>query len=176
MFSKHNGGLYSMKEIPDFPGYFADRDGNIYSLRHKKDNNHYLLSGSINMYGYLQYGLYDERSKLHSIVGHKIILSVFVGPRPINMQIRHLNGIKIDNRLCNLCYGTRQENAQDAIKFGEMPRGEQHKNSKLSSKQVRYIKKSLKNGVKVKLLAEIMEVSDSTIRQIRANKIWKHIQ
>lgn len=46
---------------------------------------------------------------------HKIVLTVFIGERPYGMVARHLNDIKIDNRLSNLRWGTPKENAQDRV-------------------------------------------------------------
>lgn len=37
--------------------------------------------------------------------------------------MRHLNGIKTDNRPENLAWGTDKENAADALRLGEIKRG-----------------------------------------------------
>jgi len=42
----------------------------------------------------------------------------FFGPPPKGIQVRHLNGNPKDNRLENLAYGTRSDNAKDAIRHG----------------------------------------------------------
>lgn len=49
---------------------------------------------------------------------HVLVLAAFVGPRPAGQVVRHLNGIPNDNRLKNLTYGTRSENAKDALRHG----------------------------------------------------------
>lgn len=49
---------------------------------------------------------------------HRIVMAAFVGQLPDGMQTRHLNGNPADNRLENLCYGTRSENADDRIAHG----------------------------------------------------------
>ena len=50
---------------------------------------------------------------------HNLVLLAFVGPRPDGMEeIRHLNGIRTDNRLENLVYGTRSENQLDTVRHG----------------------------------------------------------
>lgn len=49
---------------------------------------------------------------------HSLVLGAFVGPRPAHMEVRHLNGNAIDNRLTNLAYGTSLENSADQRAHG----------------------------------------------------------
>ncbi len=41
---------------------------------------------------------------------HSLVMSAFIGPRPSGADILHLNHLPMDNRLCNLRYGSRSEN------------------------------------------------------------------
>jgi hypothetical protein len=49
---------------------------------------------------------------------HKLVLLAFVGVAPDKHECRHLNGNPADNRLENLCWGTRSENINDAVRHG----------------------------------------------------------
>lgn len=49
---------------------------------------------------------------------HHLVCLAFVGPMPKGMQVRHLNGDSLDNRLCNLSYGTPSENQLDNVRHG----------------------------------------------------------
>jgi hypothetical protein len=49
---------------------------------------------------------------------HKLVLLAFVGAAPDKHECRHLNGDPADNRLENLCWGTRSENINDAVRHG----------------------------------------------------------
>src|SRR5262249_16947286 len=42
-----------------------------------------------------------------------LVLVVFIGPRPEGMEVCHENGIRTDNRLANLRWGTRKSNHLD---------------------------------------------------------------
>jgi hypothetical protein len=54
-------------------------------------------------------------------MAHRLIAQTFLGPRPEGLEIRHLNDDKLDNRLVNLCYGTRSENKKDSVRNGIHP-------------------------------------------------------
>lgn len=69
---------------------------------------------------------YNPRTRLYlqvkmdglTISVHRVVMLAFVGPRPADMQIRHLNGDHHDNRSANLVYGTRSENMRDQVRHG----------------------------------------------------------
>lgn len=50
---------------------------------------------------------------------HQLVALAFIGPRPADQEVRHLNGDFTDNRLSNLAYGTHAENMQDIIIHGQ---------------------------------------------------------
>lgn len=49
---------------------------------------------------------------------HVLVAETFIGKRPDGKECCHKNDISTDNRLCNLYWGTRSENLQDAIRNG----------------------------------------------------------
>lgn len=71
------------------------------------------LSTPLSMYGYPHLRVEGKTRFVHHLV-----LEVFVGPMPEGKEACHRNGIRTDNRLENLYWGTRSENVQDAIKHG----------------------------------------------------------
>lgn len=77
---------------------------------------------------------------------HQLVLEAFVGLCPDGMECRHLNGVRDDNRLENLCWGTRKENQNDKIVHGNSLKGERNPYAKLSNEDVVEIKKALLLG------------------------------
>lgn len=72
----------------------------------------------MNMNGYLSVMLGQGRHGYRGYLVHVLVLEAFVGPRPDDNWTRHLNGVKTDNRLENLAWGTRCENMQDTLRHG----------------------------------------------------------
>ena len=67
--------------------------------------------------GYLMVGLRggDERE---AKTVHGLVLAAFDGPRPDDLETRHLDGDPTNNRLSNLIYGTGTENQIDRVRHG----------------------------------------------------------
>jgi hypothetical protein len=76
---------------------------------------------------------------------HALVLEAFVGPRPPGMECRHLDGDPKNNRLENLCWGTRTENIEDALRHGSWfsEKRKQHlANMALDPKRKEYLKRA----------------------------------
>jgi hypothetical protein len=58
----------------------------------------------------------DGRPKTTRI--HSLVAQVFIGPRPTGMEVRHLDGDSLNNRVENLTYGTSAENSRDTVRHG----------------------------------------------------------
>lgn len=95
--------------------YAATEDGHIVSLRTGR-----ALSAATLRNGYLMVSL-SRAGKGRSVLVHRLVAEAFLGPRPPDAQIRHLNGDRFDNRLENLAYGSASENMQDRIAHGRNP-------------------------------------------------------
>lgn len=67
---------------------------------------------------------------------HRLVLEAFVGPKPDGMEARHLDGMRDNNRLDNLCWGTKTENMADKLMHGTDNRGERCGNAKLTRDDV----------------------------------------
>lgn len=59
------------------------------------------------------------KPRRHAYV-HHLVLEAFVGPCPLDMECRHLDGNPANNRPDNLAWGTKQENTADKVVHGTM--------------------------------------------------------
>jgi hypothetical protein len=104
---------------------------------------------------------------------HRLVLEAFVGPRPQGHEGCHRNGIRTDNRLENLRWGTPQSNQTDRVLHGTSNRGERCGSVKLTESQVREILNSKEPGCD---LAKRYKVSQQSICCIRKGRNWSHIK
>lgn len=170
------------KKIPDFPDYEITTDGQIWSCPRITPYYNFKRGGcwivpSLTPNGYLRLKLY-RKGKRHYRSVHRLVLETFVGPCPSGMECRHLDGNKQNNHLDNLCWGTKSQNAYDAIKDGGWPdiRGEKNGNTSLSEQEVRRILIMFRDGVYSKQeLAERFKVDRKTIWNIVNRRTWAHI-
>lgn len=108
---------------------------------------------------------------------HRVVAEAFIGECPEGKEVNHKNGIKDDNRLCNLEYITHSENVKHAFKNGLMKpmEGEAHHRSKLKDHQVLKIRQLLKEGFHHRFLAKKFNVCRGVIAYISTGGGWKHI-
>ena len=105
-----------MKTLPikGFEGIYAAReDGEIISLKHKKE---VVRKGGISS-GYRSYSLRKDGVQTQHL-GHRLIAEAFI-PNPENKpQVNHKDGNKTNNAVSNLEWVTISENAKHAYKSG----------------------------------------------------------
>lgn len=116
------------RDIPGFEAYYAasvdgqilshartvERGGGILQRRRAR-----ILDGARAPGGYRRMTLYVPGQPRGMWFAHELVMLAFAGPKPDGQEVRHLNGDPQDNRLANLAYGTRQENADDKVRHGK---------------------------------------------------------
>ena len=113
------------RAIPGYEGIYEVSDqGSVRSLDritpHGRRLTGKLMKTSIGNHGYPMANL-CRRGKYQMFTVHRLVMLVFVGERPNGLAVMHLNGIRTDNRLSNLRYGTYSENNRDIVKHGRHP-------------------------------------------------------
>jgi hypothetical protein len=99
---------------------------------------------------------------------HTLVLTMFAGPCPDDMECRHLNGNPGDNRWPeNLTWGTHTENTADVIRHG----GTQLRNFKLTQKQATEIK-LLCGHLTQEEIGKKYGVSQATVSLIHRGETW----
>lgn len=106
---------------------------------------------------------------------HCLVADAFLGPRPEGCDVCHINGVRNDNRISNLRYGSRLENIEDAKRHGTFPKGESVGGAKLTEAKVVWARNERANGVPTKEIAKKCGVSYATIRLAIARKTWAHV-
>ena len=94
---------------------------------------------------------------------HRLVAWTFIGEQKSGIEVRHKNGNGLDNRLDNLCYGTRADNMQDAIKHGTFSMGEKHPSCRFSTEEILYM---IKSDLTAKEIAQQFNTSDVVVQRI----------
>ncbi|KKM63619.1 hypothetical protein LCGC14_1509590 [marine sediment metagenome] len=111
---------------------------------------------------------------------HQLVLFAFVGPREEGMVCRHLNGIKTDNRLANLCWGTHKENSEDAVRHGHTHHpvmiGTNNTRAKITDDDVRVIRRRIRHGERHADIASDYDLTRAAVSHIGRRFTWAHVK
>ena len=168
-----------VRPIPGVPWYTATHDGRIHSLR--RTVRKHQVGGS-------ELKPYDNGSALQVFGGNRTsrsvtnvgacVLAAFVGPKPSAAhEVCHNNGDYRDNRISNLRWGTRAENAADMRIHGTVMNGERNPMARLTEERVRAMRRRrAETGKSYKKLAAEFGVAPMTACRACNGTSWKETQ
>ena len=156
------------RPIPGVPGYSVSDEGRVRGPRRT-------LKGSIDD-GYVKVVLCPGLGvRLHRRV-HSLVLEAFVGPCPDGMMCRHRDGVRTNNNLSNLVWGTQEENEADRAVHGTDNSAERNGRSVLDWSIVRQIRSEYRPGFRgkgYKALAKKYNVAPGTVHSVLSGETWK---
>lgn len=101
---------------------------------------------------------------------HRLVAQAFLANPENRTEVNHIDEDKYNNKLGNLEWATRSENALHSVKKF---RGENSGTAKLTEKDVLGIKQMLSDGrLSQHEIAEFFEVTNHTIHKIKMGKNW----
>lgn len=122
--------------------------------------------------GYLVVNLTDKKRRGQILV-HRAVLKAFVGFPVSGQQACHNNGIRSDNRLCNLRWDSVKANHADKKRHGTHQCGMRSGAAKLTDSLVRYIRSARKT---IRELVMELGLSRGCIEKAKYRQTWKHIE
>ncbi len=161
---------YTWNPIPEYEGYFACKEGLVASI---KRGTLKILSPITAKDGHQYVFLYRDGRMLKQWI-HRLILITFNRQPMENEESRHLNGQPSENRLENLAWGTRQDNANDRMMHGRYPRGEACSSHKLTEVEVLEIRRRF-GQESSRQLARTYGVSHTTVLGAVKGHHWRHL-
>jgi hypothetical protein len=96
-----------MKDINGYEGLYAVDDfGNVWSLKYGKYRK---LKPGLNSAGYYVVNLYKNKKVKQHLV-HRLVTMIFLDNYAEDMQVDHIDGCRLNNKLENLRMVTHQKN------------------------------------------------------------------
>lgn len=153
----------SWVQIANYPWYEVSNQGDVRNTRTNK-----ILGRRVDKDGYRQVQLYNSGVGLNHKV-HRLVAEAFI-PHDIDRdQVNHLNGNKEDNRVENLQWCTRSENtrhAYDSLHFNANVGPAVSARTKLNAEKVRDAIRLRNEGLSVKEIAQLYDVSIDSIYRV----------
>jgi len=152
------------RQVVDFENYWVSNFGQVKSEKT-------VLQTTL-MRGYALCGLWLNGKRFSRPV-HRLVLEAFVGLRPEGKEAAHINGVRDDNRLENLMWATKEENAKHRDLHGTTMKGDNHFRAKLKESDIPDILDRLAKGESCASIARVYGVSRSTISLIKRGGAWR---
>jgi hypothetical protein len=102
----------------------------------------------------------DKRKNFYA---HKLVAEAFIGEQPIDTEVAHNDGEKMNCHYSNLRYATAKENNADKVKHGTQTFGDTHFNTKLKSKHADSVLALRKVGLSQADIANQFDVSQTAV-------------
>lgn len=171
IFSTVNKTRTEFRRIPGYKDYWVSANGEIIST---KKNNPIIMKPISAKDGHMYVFLYSNGNTKKMWV-HRAVLYAWDRSPKYYEECRHLNDIPYDNRLGNLCWGTREENLNDRRINNGLPVGEKSGTCKLTEKQVLEIRKEY-GKTSLRKLGEKYGVSHTAIRRAALGIKWSYLK
>lgn len=155
------------RAVPGFPGYEVSDRGRVRSLQRGRPR---ILRPDRGNRGHLRVTLYRGGQR-HVRWVHQLVLLAHEG-EPI---VLHADDDPTNNALGNLRWGTRTENAADAVRNGRRPRGERIGTAKLTPARVRAIRRRVEAGESYASIARRLGVSKAAVGAAARGETWSHV-
>lgn len=152
--------------------YYIRKDGSVYSERTNK-----VMKPHSDKDGYQKIRLICSDDKRHRFSVHRLVLENFNPVKNMQeLQVNHIDGDKTNNCLSNLEWCPGDENIAHAVRTGlRNSVGLRNPAAKLNEEKVLIIVDKFREGKTTAQIAREMEVSPSTIADIRKRRTWKSV-
>jgi hypothetical protein len=177
--SNHSSVPEGFKEIPGYDGrYFINEQGDVWSVARRR-----LMSPQTDATHPYPWVLLRENGRAQPRAVYYLMRLAWMPPAPGEVGVgrgkwcvNHKDGNKLNSHISNLEWLTTTENVKHAWRTGlnRTAIGEDAKNSKFTSDEVRQIRLRLLLGEKTKALSEEIGVSVALIQKMQWFVSWKH--
>jgi len=173
------------KSIDTYPGiepgwYEISNDGQIRSWRkpgggeaRQRLSAPRRMKGSPNALGYPRVKLTFKDGKRRTVYIHRLVCWAFHGAAPSSRHhAAHGDGNPSNNNAKNLRWATCKQNLADRARHGTENKGRRNGRCKLTTDQVREMRRLLQNGATLRSMQEKFNVGQGTVTSIKSGRNW----
>lgn len=172
------------KPVEGWPKIFATKTGRLFSA---KGRGVELSQSTSNGYKFVM--VRDAKGKSKILYAHRAVLLAWNRPPNPGEEARHINGERADNRISNLSWGTRNENAMDRAIHGtnatglkngahtkphRRRKGSKNGNSSLDEHRVQEMRHKYASGEAAARLCEEFNIGRSALLAACNGLTWRH--
>jgi len=127
--------------------------------------------------GYLKFHAYfGKRGTMKNIYVHRAVCEAYHGvQKEAYLEVRHLDGDKLNNSAINLSWGTSLENSKDQVAHGTSPRGEVNSQSRFIDSDIKRMRRLRNSGASCAEIAREYNTYRSNISRIVRGISWGHV-
>lgn len=163
-------------ELVDWDRYYVPKSGEfVYDTVGRGKPR--LVAINPNKKGYPTVALVCTDGERRRFSVHRLVAWKYVSLVEGKTQVNHIDGVKTNNDASNLEWADNSDNVQHAFDSGLMVglKGEQQKSSKLTERDVHFIRYAHKQGALIKHLAPVFDVSTACVGYVVRRQTWAHL-
>ena len=161
------------KPVSGYEGYYQVSNlGRVRNIKKRRGTRvGSILDARTNHGGYVIVGLRGESGEYKDHRVHVLVAQAFIGPKPVGLDVNHIDGNKENNKVSNLEYVTRSENLRHALLNGLTPRRIRANPNKVKATRI-----LLADGTMTqKEIGEALDLGQTTISNIGSGKTWGYV-
>jgi HNH endonuclease/NUMOD4 motif len=162
--------------VKGFPNYQVSSLGRVMGPGRQRDKMGRLMRPMVRPTKY-KYVALVLNGKARNRLVHRLVLCAFAGYKEYpEWEADHINGNRGDNRLANLRWVTRQQNAAYLATSNKL-KGLANHRAKLNNSAVKFIRRnySFQGKWNTTTLAQKFKVTPATISKVVLGKAWTHV-
>ena len=160
------------KSVPGYPFYEVSSNGRVRRVAPAHGAKVGRILKSWISVGYPYVSLWGSNKKTSTPVHRLVALAFLPAPNPGQTQVAHNDGDGENNTVDNLRWATPTENMSDRLRHGTHYHGERNPSAKLSTDQVRQIRKRCAAGEVHQVVAADFGICRQNVSDIAAGRRW----
>lgn len=169
------------KPVPlaEFADYYSvSNHGRVRRDRYMLDGYEpHVMQLVLNHKGYLRAQIGLRRGQRRSYFVHRLVALAFIGPEPVDHQVNHIDGDKVNNHVANLEYVTLQENVRlrDAMGLHVPLVGTLNGNARVTESDIPTIRRRVAAGEELRVIAIDYGITKQAVWLIKERRSWRHV-